>query len=87
MLTWCGGLKSEFHFSILHTHKSTDVSENITSSAKMGGNKNMWRAVHKDKYLSTDYFGTCLIIFDNNMNTIGNHFLYQVRGQISCIYD
>ncbi len=38
-------------------------------------------------YLSTDYFGTRLIIFDNNMNTIGNHFLYQVRGQISCIYD
>ncbi len=37
-------------------------------------------------YLSTDYFGTRLIIFDNNMNTIGNHFLYQVRGQISCIY-
>ncbi len=34
-------------------------------------------------YLSTDYFGTRLIIFDNNMNTIGNHFLYQVRGQIS----
>ncbi len=24
-------------------------------------------------YLSTDYFGTCLIIFDNNMNTIGDH--------------
>ncbi len=31
--------------------------------------------------------GTHLIIFDNNMNTIGDHFLYQVRGQISCIYD
>ena len=40
-----------------------------------------------NNYLSTDYFGTRLIIFDNNMNTIGNHFLYQVRGQISCIYD
>ncbi len=38
-------------------------------------------------YLSTDYFGTRLIIFDNNMNTIGDHFLYQARGQISCIYD
>ena len=33
-------------------------------------------------YLSTDYFGTRLIIFDNNMNTIGDHFLYQVRGQM-----
>ncbi len=41
----------------------------------------------KHSYLSTDYFGTRLIIFDNNMNTIGNHFLYQVRGQISYIYD
>ncbi len=38
-------------------------------------------------YLSTDYFGTRLIIFDNNINTIGDHFSYQVRGQISCIYD
>ncbi len=26
-----------------------------------------------DIYLSTDYFGTCLIIFDNNMNTIEMH--------------
>ncbi len=34
-------------------------------------------------YLSKDYFGTRLIILDNNMNTIGNHFLYQVRGQTS----
>ncbi len=38
-------------------------------------------------YMLTDYFGTQQIIFSNNMNTIGNHFLYQVRGQISCIYD
>ena len=41
----------------------------------------------KDIYLSKDYFGTRLTKFDNNMNAIGNHFLYQVRGQISCIYD
>ncbi len=34
-------------------------------------------------YLSKDYLGTRQIIFDNNMNAIGNHFLYQVRGQIS----
>ena len=33
---------------------------------------------HLHTYLSTDYFGTRLIIFDNNMNAIGNHFLYQV---------
>ncbi len=37
-------------------------------------------------YLSTDYFGTQQIIFGNNMNVIGNHFLYQVRGQISYIW-
>ncbi len=30
-------------------------------------------------------FGTRQIIFGDNMNAIGNHFLYQVRGQISCI--
>ncbi len=35
-----------------------------------------------NNYLSTDYFGTRLVIFDNKMNTIGNHFLYQVRGQM-----
>ncbi len=40
------------------------------------------KEVEKDIYLSTDYFGTRQIIFGNNMNTIGNHFLYQVRGQI-----
>ncbi len=36
-----------------------------------------WRKLvkHDEIYLSTDYFGTRLIIFDNNMNTIGDHFL------------
>ena len=33
-------------------------------------------------YLMTDYFWTRQIIFGNDMNAIGNHFLYQVRGQI-----
>ncbi len=38
-------------------------------------------------YLSTDYFGTRQIKFGNNMNAIGDHFLDQSRGHISCIYD
>ena len=38
-------------------------------------------------YLMTDYFGTRQIVFGNNMNAVGNHFFYQVREQISCIYD
>ncbi len=40
-----------------------------------------WIEIH-NMYLSTDYFGTRLIIFGNNMNAIGNHFLYQVRGHM-----